>query len=704
MDASNHNNIAANFIHFPNYTEWCSREGNQQSTLEQYHDELYTHGLHLSKDNKGPEDAFAVFEYLANNGHAGGMNAYGISIIEGDTPDGFRDPSEGYAWVEKSAKLGCPKGQRNLSAYLSEGIVCKQNGVEALRWGYAAIEQGHVEAYNPIGCMYMNGQGVPRDLVKAAEVFQRGVDAGSVDCISRLGLLYQQGRGVSKDVPKAMELFEKATGLGDMMGCYYLGCQYAEGDDGIQKDLCQAFKYYERAAQANVVSAIRNVGHCYENGNGVPQSYEISLQYYTRAAKYDDSWTLYHLGSIYQHGTGVQQDYAKAREYLERAAKQKHKEAICALGFLLSEGLGSTKDPVRAAELYQQSAALGDGIGAYNSGVVFENGQGVPADLLIALDYYKQAVRLKCDLARPLLQPTSYLMTLLHSVGTMCLMGDRGKEAKDHFQAAAQLGHDKSIAELSKMYADALWGNDAVTFDTDMRYFTPPEIPDTTLSILPVELITHIFQFLHPKQCIQLRSITHRMLTLIDNDSFARHLFQFNALLLPSRGERSVHWFDKMLFRGPHAFQVAFVETGLNGIREIGSHELKYVSQTDHKFSEFPAAFLQWTSLTSLQLSGVQLTGAIPESIKYLRSLKEVNLSRNRFDGTEIPSASIMHLDSLEVLLLNACGLIGEVGLEFAAFLKTLKWYSLRKNKLKFAGSTKFKWVGRKSLDKAQVR
>ncbi|KAI8828738.1 hypothetical protein BJ741DRAFT_582643 [Chytriomyces cf. hyalinus JEL632] len=115
--------------------------------------------------------------------------------------------------------------------------------------------------------------------------------------------------------------------------------------------------------------------------------------------------------------------------------------------------------------------------------------------------------------------------------------------------------------------------------------------------------------------------------------------------------------------------------------------------------NEFPAAFLHWTSITSLQLSGFQLMGGIPESVKYLRSLKEVSMPRNWFHGTEIPAASIMELASLEVLLLNSCGLIGEVGLEFEAFLKTLKWYSLRKNKLKFLGQTKFEWVGRKALE-----
>ncbi|KAI8829106.1 hypothetical protein BJ741DRAFT_699369 [Chytriomyces cf. hyalinus JEL632] len=228
--------------------------------------------------------------------------------------------------------------------------------------------------------------------------------------------------------------------------------------------------------KANIVSEIRDMGHCYENGKGIPQTITNTEQACNKITP--------------KH----------PHEYLEPAAKQKQKEAICALGLLVGEGLGSAKDSVRAAKLYQQPAASGDGLGAYNLGVVFESGQGVPADLNIALDYYKQAVRLKCHLAKPSLQPTSYFMNLLHSVGTLY----------------------------------ALSGNDAVSFDADMRHYTPPQTPDTTLSILPVELTTLIFQFPHPKQCIQLRSTSHRMLTVIDNDSFARHLFQFNALFLPS--------------------------------------------------------------------------------------------------------------------------------------------------------------------------
>ncbi|KAJ3402340.1 hypothetical protein CcCBS67573_g00226 [Chytriomyces confervae] len=130
----------------------------------------------------------------------------------------------------------------------------------------------------------------------------------------------------------------------------------------------------------------------------------------------------------------------------------------------------------------------------------------------------------------------------------------------------------------------------------------------------------------------------------------------------------------------------------LKGIHVIRFSELKYASQWGLSMKEFPAAFLHWTSVTHLRLRGLRLRGAIPASIKNLRSLKELVLSHNRFDGTEIPIASIMKLSSLEVLLLNHCGLTGKMGLDFGTFLQTLTSYSLRKNKVKLAGaSAKFK-------------
>ncbi|KAJ3228961.1 hypothetical protein HDU78_009347 [Chytriomyces hyalinus] len=257
---------------------------------------------------------------MSNQQHR--MNSYGIRLIDGNTPGGFRNPKEGLTWVEKSATLGFAKAKRNLAVYLSEGIVCEKNGEEALRWAYEAMNQGCADAYYTLGLMYLNGDVVPRDYFKAADFLQQGVDLGNIDCISSLGRQYLKGRGVTKNAPRALELFEKAIGLGHSKAEFYLGCVYAKGYDGVPKDYSKAIEYYERAAKAGVPGAIRNLGHCYEHGNGVPQNYEISLQHLTRAANSGDACALFYIGRKYQHGEGVPQDYIKAHEFFVRLNKK----------------------------------------------------------------------------------------------------------------------------------------------------------------------------------------------------------------------------------------------------------------------------------------------------------------------------------------------------------------------------------------------
>ncbi|KAI8830961.1 hypothetical protein BJ741DRAFT_668236 [Chytriomyces cf. hyalinus JEL632] len=144
------------------------------------------------------------------------------------------------------------------------------------------------------------------------------------------------------------------------------------------------------------------------------------------------------------------------------------------------------------------------------------------------------------------------------------------------------------------------------------------------------------------------------------------------------------HWFDDMLYRGPRAFQAAYLEMVMNGLQRIDWYNRKYASLWGLTFNDFPATFGTWTSLTSIHLSEGLLIGAIPDSIKHLRSLKVLELSRNRFDGTEIP-ASIMELAYLEVLMLDGCGLTGRLSVAFVQFMKTLKRYSLRNNQLSYS-------------------
>ncbi|KAJ3231453.1 hypothetical protein HDU78_007710 [Chytriomyces hyalinus] len=528
-----------------------------------------------------------------------------------------------------SATLGFAKAQNQLVLCLSKGIGCEQNGVEALRWAQAAIDQGFVDAYSTIGTMHFEGYGVRVNHAKGIEHYFLGMDAGSIECISQVGSLYHWGIGVEKDVKKAVELYEKAISRGSGLGCCYLGDLYQNGDDGIPKDPSKAATYFEQAVQLEYESsaAKQRLAFLHDKGIGVAKNYKLSLQYYLEAAKFEDRRALYHLGVKYTYGTSVVKDYTKAIEFYERAANQNCALSMNNLGYLLGEGQGCAKDSVRAAQLYQRSAALGDGVGAYNCGVVFQYGNGVPVNLLKAVDYFRMAVRLGYDVAKSWLGPDSNISRDLYNTATVLQRQCKDKEALDHFRAAALQGHSESIAAMYRHAA----GLGPVSCEKELRYIQPPEAPDSTLSAIPNEILLQIFQWLHPKECVLMRHISRRIWTLFQDDSTPRHLFKFNSRLMPSRDMSEQHWFDQMLFHGPRAFQIAYLETKLKGLQTLHRKHRKYVSLRDNKINVFPAIFSEWTSLTSVQLSNSGLVGAIPDSIKHLCNLKELVLSRNRW-------------------------------------------------------------------------
>jgi uncharacterized protein len=55
---------------------------------------------------------------------------------------------------------------------------------------------------------------VPKDLGKAAELFQKVADLGNANAQFNLGQLYQNGEGVPKNLGKAAELYQKAANQG----------------------------------------------------------------------------------------------------------------------------------------------------------------------------------------------------------------------------------------------------------------------------------------------------------------------------------------------------------------------------------------------------------------------------------------------------------------------------------------------------------
>jgi TPR repeat protein len=111
---------------------------------------------------------------------------------------------------------------------------------------------------------------VPKDLQKAAELFQEAAKQGYAAAQYNLGVCYQAGQGVPKDLEKAAELFEKAAAQGYPAAQYELGVLYTSGQ-GVPTDSKKAEELFRKAADAKAqIESLRSFELAFIDEFGVP--------------------------------------------------------------------------------------------------------------------------------------------------------------------------------------------------------------------------------------------------------------------------------------------------------------------------------------------------------------------------------------------------------------------------------------------------
>ena len=81
-------------------------------------------------------------------------------------------------------------------------------------------------------------------------------------------------------------------------------------------------KQYKLLAEQGHYMAQSNLGVCYYNGYGVPQSYSDAAKWYLKAAEQGHPVAQYNLGVCYYNGHGVLQNYSEAIKWFRKAARQ----------------------------------------------------------------------------------------------------------------------------------------------------------------------------------------------------------------------------------------------------------------------------------------------------------------------------------------------------------------------------------------------
>ncbi|MCP4986159.1 MAG: sel1 repeat family protein [Colwellia sp.] len=145
------------------------------------------------------------------------------------------------------------------------------------------LAEGYAPAQYQMALMHQHGYFVPKDGMKALELFELSAAQNYPDAQFELALLYTEGKLVKKDLKKAFELTHKAAKKELASAQFNLGVMFANGT-GVKQDDFKASRWYKSAADKNYALAQYNLALLYSEGKGVEKSTEMSYIWNTIAS------------------------------------------------------------------------------------------------------------------------------------------------------------------------------------------------------------------------------------------------------------------------------------------------------------------------------------------------------------------------------------------------------------------------------------
>lgn len=189
-----------------------------------------------------------------------------------------------------------------------------------------AANGGITVAKYKLGKMFLSGDGVEKDIVKAVEWLKQAAMEENAFAEYALGRLYLQGNEIEKDTITAEKYLLKSVRHENKYAAYLLGKEYLSGEN-FRKDVEKAVEYLELAAEKDFEPAEYVLGKEYLRGENFPKDVQKAIDYLKRAAEKGFDFVEYELGKIYLFGDGIPKDTETALEYLNSAAAKGNKYA-----------------------------------------------------------------------------------------------------------------------------------------------------------------------------------------------------------------------------------------------------------------------------------------------------------------------------------------------------------------------------------------
>lgn len=130
-----------------------------------------------------------------------------------------------------------------------------------------------------------------------------------------MGLYAEAVRRIEAKDHAAVADLRRAANLGHGQAQFYLAKLYEGGEAGLVKDLAEARRWTERAAQNGDRKAMHNLGLYYFEGAGGPKNATAAAQWFRRAADLGLLDSQFNLARLYEEGFGVGRNPAEAYKW-----------------------------------------------------------------------------------------------------------------------------------------------------------------------------------------------------------------------------------------------------------------------------------------------------------------------------------------------------------------------------------------------------
>lgn len=265
----------------------------------------------------------------ANQNNSEESNALMLYKLANDYYDGtngkLMDREKAISLFKQAADLGYSAAQYELAKLYVFSVENKEpvyiSEQEALNYLHNLANKKHHDAICLLYCIYSSGSIVPQDYPQANYWLHLGIEIGVPDCY------------------------------------FFLGLNYLNGNEGVEKDSQKAFKYLKQAAELGCISAYETVGWCYLHGVGIERDTDMAKLWFLKGAENGDRESQTALADFYAE---INYDAVQAYYWYKKAAEQGDAYAQWKIGLCYDTGIGGVeKNTDEAIKWYRVSAEQG---------------------------------------------------------------------------------------------------------------------------------------------------------------------------------------------------------------------------------------------------------------------------------------------------------------------------------------------------------